>query len=212
VVVIGASAFYFLTPGQESEPVVIEQNGLFGYKEGDGIVIVPRFESAEAFKEGKARVSVNDSMFYIDETGKLLQLIEVKNNTAEAERQKLDEKDRTAWEIAAASGSKAAYESYLKLYPGGQYVAEAKVKIAALEKQEAAEKQKAAAEKRSNARIDIAQYNKDLSWAKKMVAVDGCEGCRANPVCKSQVISRLKKALESNPGGREAKSLLNCLR
>ncbi|GAB3358228.1 hypothetical protein GCM10027566_22640 [Arachidicoccus ginsenosidivorans] len=213
VIVLGVLAFAYFKPKLEepSTLVVMQQGSLYGYKKDGHIVIEPQFESAAAFNEGQAKVSVHDSVFYIDETGKLTHLIKVNVSAAETESQKLAEKDRTAWEIAAASGSKPAYESYLKLYPEGHYVAEAKIKIAALDKQGSPTKQSKTTEKHSRTKVNMMQYNKDLSWAKKMVAVDGCEGCRANPVCKSQVIERLKRALKNNPNGREAKSLLQCL-
>jgi len=59
---------------------------------------------------------------------------------------------------------------------------------------------------------DMAQYNKDLQWAKNMINVDGCDGCRENDVCRNQVTAKLKNALAKNPNGTEAKNLLNCLR
>lgn len=59
---------------------------------------------------------------------------------------------------------------------------------------------------------DMAQYNKDLQWAKNMINVDGCDGCRENDVCRNQVTAKLKSALARNPNGTEAKNLLNCLR
>ena len=55
------------------------------------------------------------------------------------------------------------------------------------------------------------QYNKDLQWAKNMINVDGCKGCKENDVCRSQVTARLKSALAKNPNGTEARNLLDCI-
>ncbi len=58
---------------------------------------------------------------------------------------------------------------------------------------------------------DMDQYNKDLQWAKNMINVDGCKGCKENDVCRSQVTARLKSALAKNPNGTEARNLLDCI-
>ncbi|QEC71205.1 sel1 repeat family protein [Arachidicoccus ginsenosidivorans] len=79
VIIIGALALLILKPGLNSAPVLFEHNGLYGYKKGDYLFIWPRYNTASTFKGGEARVSVNDSNFYIDETGKFLRFADSVN-------------------------------------------------------------------------------------------------------------------------------------
>ena len=50
-------------------------NQLHGYKCNDSIIISSTFTTADDFKDGKARVSRNDSIFYINEIGKMIEFI-----------------------------------------------------------------------------------------------------------------------------------------
>lgn len=115
------------------------------------------------------------------------------------------EKESTDWTAAKNSNTIKSYQNYINKYPSGRYVSDARSKIADLSKDVKKE------EKSGVSDADMAQYNKDLNWAKNMLSVDGCEGCKANSTCQSQVVSKLKKALTYNPKGAEAKELLNCV-
>jgi len=55
---------------------------LYGYKKRDYLFIWPRYNTASAFRGGEARVSVNGSDFYIDETGKFLRFADSINKRA----------------------------------------------------------------------------------------------------------------------------------
>ncbi|SMC67927.1 serine/threonine protein kinase [Moheibacter sediminis] len=116
------------------------------------------------------------------------------------------EKETTDWNTAKKTNTEKSYQNYINKYPGGKYVSDARNKIADFKKDTKKEDNK---NKISDA--DMAQYNKDLNWAKNMVSVDGCEGCKANSTCQSQVSAKLKNALKYNPNGTEAKNLLNCV-
>lgn len=116
------------------------------------------------------------------------------------------EKESTDWSAAKKSNTIKSYESYISKWPGGRYVTDARSKIADLKKDTKKEDTK---NKVSD--TDMAQYNKDLNWAKNMLSVDGCDGCKANSTCQSQVTAKLKNALKHNPNGTEAKNLLNCV-
>lgn len=115
------------------------------------------------------------------------------------------EKENNDWNAAKKSNTIKSYESYISKWPQGRYAADARSKINDLKKEPKKE------EKGKVSDADMVQYNKDLQWAKNMVSVDGCEGCKANSTCQSQVVSKLKNALKHNPDGTEAKNLLNCV-
>src|SRR5690606_37791240 len=112
------------------------------------------------------------------------------------------ENENADWNSAKRRNTELAYRDYINQWPNGRYVSEAEQRINNL-------KPKPEPEPESD--IDMAEYNKNLNWAKNMVSVDGCDGCKKNSTCKSQVVSRLQKALKSNPDGEEAKDLLNCI-
>jgi hypothetical protein len=57
------------------EMTLYSKDGLFGYKLDDSIAISAQFTTAESFENGQAKVSRNDSVFYIDETGGMVELI-----------------------------------------------------------------------------------------------------------------------------------------
>lgn len=112
--------------------------------------------------------------------------------------------DKMLWEKVSNINTTEAYRSYIKDFPNGKFVNQARKMIIDLKKKEIKET--------ITNKIDLAQYNKDLQWAKNMLSVDGCDGCKENETCKSQVTAKLKSALSHNPNGSEAKELLNCLK
>ncbi|MBW7960585.1 hypothetical protein H3C65_03800 [Patescibacteria group bacterium] len=219
---LGFGVYHFTNREHSDDTSIFTEDGLYGFMKGKDIVIPARFESVESFQDGRAKVEVNDSTFYINESGKMIELLGV-NVPVESESQtepepesqekavppandtpvpniNVDlEKDEAAWKIAGQANNVAAYKSYLQSYPKGRHAQTARGKIKLLE------------QKQNEVPIDMDQYNKDLQWAKNMIVVDGCEGCRENPTCKSKVIDRLKNALKANPSGKEAQNLLNCL-
>jgi serine/threonine protein phosphatase PrpC len=86
ILLIGAAyvAFSFWKEGKEEREMVAEpnltlslfkENKLYGYKLGDSIVIPPQFNSAEDFINGLAKVSRNDSVFFIDKKGDFQKLL-----------------------------------------------------------------------------------------------------------------------------------------
>ncbi len=139
---------------------------------------------------------------------------------AEAEKNKINnrirvlnqtlakEKESSDWSSAKKSNTQKSYQNYINKYPNGQYVSDARNRIKEIQKDTKVEPKKD--ENKVND-ADIKQYNKDLQWAKNMISVDGCEGCKNNPTCQTQVVAKLKSALKANPGGTEAKNLLNCV-
>lgn len=58
----------------------------FGYKLGDSIFIAAQFSSAEPFIENRARVSRNDSVFYIDRSGQFIDLISVESKSKRTDK------------------------------------------------------------------------------------------------------------------------------
>ena len=116
----------------------------------------------------------------------------------ETETQTREANDSKAWQQAAGKNTVAAYNGYINDWPKGKYVTEARKRINNLEKPE-------------KENVDMGAYNSSLDWAKNMMSVGGCEGCKTNSTCKNQVVTKLQQALKSNPNGKEAKELLNCL-
>lgn len=118
------------------------------------------------------------------------------------------EKENTDWNSAKKTNTIKSYESYISKWPNGRYIADARNKINELKNNKKDDKKD---DKGKVSDADMALYNKDLQWAKNMLSVDGCEGCKANSTCQSQVVAKLKNALKYNPNGTEAKNLLNCV-
>lgn len=112
--------------------VVYEESGMSGYKDATGKVVIPaRFEIANPFSDGRAKVTVADSVYYIDEQGSIVELIKPKAETP-AEDPKPDDtaaKDESAWQQAKSSNTKISYERYIRDYPNGKYVNDARGKI-----------------------------------------------------------------------------------
>src|SRR5690606_33687951 len=74
------------------------------------------------------------------------------------------EKENNDWNSAKKTNTEKSYQNYINKYPSGRYVADARSKINDLKKKEPKKEEKG---KISDA--DMAQYNKDLQWAKNMI-------------------------------------------
>ncbi|MBD1433909.1 hypothetical protein H8B06_13810 [Sphingobacterium sp. DN00404] len=133
-------------------------------------------------------------------------------------------RDSAAWQTANAAHNIAAYQHYLTTHREGIFRDEAQQAITALEEEnkqkaaadeEARKKQQAAAAKaaqqEATSQQAMKQYNEDVAWARNMIAVDGCAGCKQEPLCRDEVIKRLRNALKHHPTGTEARELLNCV-
>jgi len=122
--------------------IVYEEDNMYGYKDASGTAVIPaRYETASPFSGGRGKVSVADSVYYIDERGSIVELIKPKAETP-TEDSKPDDtaaKDESAWQQAKKSNTKSAYERYIRDYPDGRYVSDAKSKIVEIEKNENAE-------------------------------------------------------------------------
>jgi len=112
--------------------IVYESEGRNGYKDVTGNIVIPaRFEIANPFSDGRAKVTVADSVYYIDEQGSIVELIKPKAETP-AEDPKPDDtaaKEESAWQQAKSSNTKISYERYIRAYPNGKYVNDARGKI-----------------------------------------------------------------------------------
>lgn len=76
--IVGAVLFFVMKPGAaEMDALTVQQeNELFGYKGSDSTwAIQPKYLSAEAFVDGRAKVRTIDSIFYIDEKGNMVEFI-----------------------------------------------------------------------------------------------------------------------------------------
>ncbi|MEZ4915059.1 MAG: bifunctional serine/threonine-protein kinase/formylglycine-generating enzyme family protein [Chitinophagales bacterium] len=86
-----------------------ERSGLYGYKKGEEILIPARYTTAENFENGKGKVSVADSIYYIDTTGTMLELVSVekqKNQAKDTDGDGIaDSEDRCPDEYGLASNN-----------------------------------------------------------------------------------------------------------
>ena len=133
VVMLGIRGCGANTP---SEMVVYEVDGLYGYQDAAGNVVIPaRYKTASPFSSGRAKVTVADSVYYIDELGSIVELIKpeahtdstgLDTNLRETEKPNYDQNDEVAWQKAIKSNSKQAYQNYINDFPRGFYANVAK--------------------------------------------------------------------------------------
>lgn len=126
----------------DDHPVLYEEDGLFGYKIGDSLAIHPAFTAAEDFENEKARVTRNDSIFFIDEKGQFIELIAVETkkepeeiivaSTHDAPVESEEEREQKAWNLAQRNNTQRAYQNYLNQHPKGPNAKEASEKISEL--------------------------------------------------------------------------------
>jgi hypothetical protein len=118
--------------------IVYEDNGFYGYKDYSGeIIIPPRYKTASPFTGDRAKVTISDSVYYINNIGKIVELIKPKQKIQKAEKEKTDAikkadssiKEDAAWQQAKSTDSKASYNIYLRDYPDGRYADVARYKI-----------------------------------------------------------------------------------
>jgi len=155
--------------------VVYEEGDRFGYKDASGTVVIPaRYEMVSPFSGGRGKVSVADSVYYIDERGSIAELIKPKPETPTEEPKPDDTtaKDESAWQQAKSSNTKASYERYIRDYASGKYVSEARSKIRDIENNENAEASRKQDEsawqqaKSSNTKPSYERYIRDYANGK----------------------------------------------
>ena len=76
--IVGVALFFMLKPKAEVAKTLTakQENELYGYANEAGEWVIPaRFVSAEPFADGKAKVRSNDSIYYIDEQGEMVEFI-----------------------------------------------------------------------------------------------------------------------------------------
>jgi serine/threonine protein kinase len=127
---------------EEKGLIVYETSGLYGYKDQSGMIIIhPRYEKATPFSGNRAKVTISDSVYYINTIGKIVELVkpkadvhklvDPKKETIKKPENPTDSsiKEDAAWQQAKSTDSKASYEKYLRDYPNGLFKRDAKVKI-----------------------------------------------------------------------------------
>lgn len=68
--------YFFIKKETPIETIsLFQENNLYGYKKGSEIIIEPKFENAEEFVKGEAKVTKGDSIFFIDEKGKWIRTL-----------------------------------------------------------------------------------------------------------------------------------------
>lgn len=146
--------------------VVYEEYNMFGYKYASGKVVIPaRFEMASPFSGGRGKVSVADSVYYIDGRGSILEVIKPYSDTLTEETKPVDKaiSDKTAWQKAISSNSKSSYEWYIREFPSGKYVNDAWTKMGDLETEERRKQELATASRPYIKMISIPGRNFKLS-------------------------------------------------
>jgi TonB family protein len=112
--------------------VVYQEGNMYGYKDVTGNIVIPaRYETANLFSDGRAKVTVADSVYYIDEFGSIVEMVKPKTEIPADGPRPEDKaaKDESAWQQATRTNTKASYEKYLDDFPSGRYVSEARAKI-----------------------------------------------------------------------------------
>jgi len=194
-----------------------EENGLYGYKSGNSFVINPRFTAAGAFENGKAKVEANDSIFYIDGNGKMVEFLAMsipvdavnpeqdlpQPNENEAEQP--EDKDSNAWTDARNRNTKSAYENYIRQYRSGKYVTEARKKISEIDKKNKENENKSKEEDK----IDMTAYKAKIDAAKVQINnMNSVSGPEEKEMFRRDVIKKLNEALKAKPNDSEALRLL----
>ena len=105
------------------EPVLFKKDSLFGYKLKDQVVIEPAYIMADNFKNDRAKVQTQDSIFYIDEEGNWTASF-TENSKKEAiadnsEKDKKTDNKKTKKEVVKKlplAEQKALYDKGKKIY------------------------------------------------------------------------------------------------
>ena len=145
----------------------------------------------------------------------------------------IENKDQKEWIAAKSYNTKSAYESYIRLFPSGKYVSDARRKISEIITKESnkikeAERinkenevrtkreEEAKLEREQNERKIAAtkrfQSNDKLRIAKKTIAGDIASCRKDEKSCKPAVIGLLNDALAIDPNNLEARNLLDKMR
>lgn len=203
---------------QDNNKVIVQKtiipysiDSLFGYKYADspsGIWhIAPKYLTAEKFTNGKAKVTTKDSVYFIDENGKMIEFVKlvsnvdkvdtIKPNTEEAVS-KLTNPRPSENKTNQANERKKKEEEVRK----ANQIAE--------EERIAKEKEKERKRDEEN-RIDYATYNKKMESAKGQInslnAFNRTE--EEKKFYKKKIVEKLKEALIAKPNDAEAIRLLN---
>lgn len=150
-------------------------------------------KAAELIKRYRKQIGENESALPETELSKR----KIQLSRFESE---MDKKETAEWENTKTVHTVNAYNDFVRKYPRSRYTDEARKQ---------AEKIKPSLPETSS---DLNRYRQLVAEAKNMINVGGCTTCANNPACKDYVVERLEKALELNPSGKEAKTLLNCLK
>jgi len=147
VVVAGVFGYTKLMPNEDIQALqLFEQDDLYGYKQGDSIIINPQFIKAANFTDNKAKVSTADSTFYIDNTGKWVlsfieeepktEIVKTKENNTKKEvpLTEAQKADQQAWAETKRKDTKKAYQDYLNQYNKGSFRSKAQKAIAKIDK------------------------------------------------------------------------------
>ncbi|PQJ81863.1 serine/threonine-protein kinase [Polaribacter glomeratus] len=138
VVLLLGTIGYFMFSSENAKPVertlkVFKEGNLYGYKEGDKIVIAPNYIEAQAFVNDNAKVAVADSSFYINKKGiwfaTITDSIIYRKELADIEENDFLVADKNAWETAKKKNTKEAYQKYLSDYSKGKYIKSANSQI-----------------------------------------------------------------------------------
>lgn len=118
--------------GDKGLIVYEDELGFFGYKDRNGnIVISAKFETASPFNKQRAKVSVADSVYYINEEGRLEELIKstLYESESKNELNNITSEDNAFWLKAKTANTVSSFEKYILQYPDGLFVNEAKAKM-----------------------------------------------------------------------------------
>lgn len=147
------------------------------------------------------------------------------SSDADPEKERMRaELDSATWNLAVRINQVEDYKKYLNDFPEGIFAEQAGTALKKLEEVKHSQKETEVKVREEEKEITPAKeskpavsaeamrkYNEELSWVKSMIEVDGCQGCKKEPLCRQQVLTKLRAALRHNPDGYEARNLLNCI-
>jgi len=130
--VLGGAGFYF--SGLNDKPSIRvyqdDSSGKYGFEDdGGNKIITARYDTAMPFVGDKAKVTIADSVYYINQSGKIIEVLKPGKNEIQ---------EQMAWEKAKKEDSKESYTAYLEIYPVGKFANEAQRKLDNKKQEEAA--------------------------------------------------------------------------
>ncbi len=142
IIIVGVIGYHLFSTDDikpiETNLVVFKKDDVYGYKQGEKVIIPAKYTKAEFFLNDSAKVTTKDSSFYINKNEKWLSTVNVvENNKKDVEKEKVNNLlaiDKKAWQLAKKKNTKDSYQKYLKEFKNGKYRRSVLAEISNLDK------------------------------------------------------------------------------